>query len=186
MSDFEFLSVLVSIIVGLGLTRLLGGLGHAYHFRRVVKMDPVHVAWSVTIFFLLVLNWWVFLLFRDFDRWTFTNFFLIILWTTMMYMMAIALYPPGISENADYRKLFDQNRSWLLSTFATFVLLDILITFIREQGPPDLLYLGFVGHYVAIAVIGIGVKNRKFDLSLAWWIALTLAAWSFGVRHTLF
>jgi hypothetical protein len=31
MSDFEFLSVLVSIVVGLGLTHLLRGPGHAYY-----------------------------------------------------------------------------------------------------------------------------------------------------------
>ena len=67
MSDFEFLSILVSIVIGLALTRLLGGLGHAYHFRRISKMDAVHVAWTITVFFAVVLNWWVFLLWRDFE-----------------------------------------------------------------------------------------------------------------------
>jgi len=50
MSDFEFLSVLVSIVIGFGLTHLLGGLGHAFHFRRLSKMDAVHVAWNITVF----------------------------------------------------------------------------------------------------------------------------------------
>lgn len=65
MSDFEFLSVLVSIVIGLGLTHLLSGLGRAFYARELHRMDPVHVAWTITILFVLVLNWWVFMLWHD-------------------------------------------------------------------------------------------------------------------------
>ena len=186
MSDFEFLSVLVSIVVGLALTRLLAGLGHAYHFRRISKMDPVHVAWTVTVFFATILNWWVFLLWRDFDAWNFTTYFLVIIWTTLMYILAVALYPPHLAEDANYRKLFEDNRTWLLLTFAAFCALDILVSSIREKQLMDPVFLVFVGHYSVITAVGAIIRNRKFDLFLAWWIAGTLAAWSFGVRQTLF
>ena len=185
MTDFEFLSVLVSIVVGLALTRLLGGLGHAYHFRRVSKMSPVHVAWTVTVFFIIVLNWWVFLLWREFDAWTFTTYFLVIIWTTLMYMMAVALYPPRLAEDADYEKLFDDNRTWLLLTYASFGATDLVIASIREGQLAETMLLVFVGHYIVLTLIGAIVRNRKFDLFLAWWIAGTLAVWSFGVRNTL-
>ena len=186
MTDFEFLSVLVSIVIGFGLTHLLAGLGHAYHFRRVGKMDAVHVAWTITVFFVLVLNWWVFLLYRVFDEWTFTVFFTIILWTTSLYTLALALYPPRLSKDVDYRAMFDDNRTWFLSTFTIMCLLDILVTFMREQAIPELFYIAFVGHYAVITAIGIGVKNRLYDLTAAWYIAITMVLWSFGVRGTLF
>jgi hypothetical protein len=76
MTDFEFLSVLISIIIGFGLTHLLAGLGRAFHFRRVNKIDAVHVAWTIAVFFVLVLNWWVTLLWRGFENWTFAVFFM--------------------------------------------------------------------------------------------------------------
>jgi hypothetical protein len=186
MTDFEFLSVLVSIVVGLGLTHLLGGLGHAYHFRRVSKLDAVHVAWTIMVFFVLVLNWWVFLLFRGFNAWTFSVFFTIILWTTSMYAMALALYPPRLSRDVDYGALFEANRTWFLSTFTVFCLLDILITFMREQAIPELLYTAFVGHYAILTAVGIFVRKRLYDLMAAWYIVITMALWSFGVRGTLF
>jgi hypothetical protein len=186
MSDFEFLSVLVSIVIGFGLTHLLGGLGHAYHFRRVGKMDAVHIAWTIAIFFVLILNWWVFFLWRDFDAWTFSAFFTVILWTTSFYVMALALYPPRLPEDVDYRQLFEANRTWFLSTFTIMALLDLLVTATRENGMPEWHYLAYVGHYALITAIGVGVRNRYYDLVAAWYIAITMALWSFGVRHTLF
>ncbi len=186
MTDFEFLSVLVSIVVGFGLTHLLGGLGRAYYSRNENQMDAVHVAWTIAVFFLLVLNWWVFLLWRDFDAWTFSSFFMIILWTISMYVMALALYPPGRSQDAGYRAIFEANRSWFLSTFTIMCLLDLSVTYMREQGIPEPTYIAFVGHYAVITATGIAVKKRRYDLVAAWYIAITMALWSFGVRHTLF
>ena len=52
MTDFEYLSVLISIVIGFGLTHLLAGLGRAFHFRHVNKMDAVHVGWTITTFFI--------------------------------------------------------------------------------------------------------------------------------------
>ena len=186
MTDFEFLSVLVSIVIGLGLTHLLSGLGHAYYFRRANKPDAVHVAWTIAVFFVLVLNWWVFLLFRAFEGWTFTSFFTVIMWTTSMYVMALALYPPGRSRDTGYRALFEANRTWFLASFTVMCLLDLLVTYIREQRMPEPTYIAFVGHYAVITAVGIGVRKRLYDLVAAWYIAVTMALWSFGVRHTLF
>lgn len=186
MSDFEFLSVLVSIVIGLGLTHLLGGLGRAFHFRSSVKMDAVHVGWTITVFFVLVLNWWVFLLWRDIDGWTFVSFFIIILWTTSMYVMALALYPPGRSKDMSYRVMFENNRTWFLSTLGIMCLLDLTVTYMREQEIPEPTYIAFVGHYAVIAAAGIVVRKRTYDLIAAWYLAITMALWSFGVRHTLF
>ena len=186
MSDFEFLSVLISIVIGFGLTHLLGGLGYAYHFRRTNKMDAAHVAWTIAVFFLLVLNWWVFLLWRGFDDWTFAVFFTVVMWAVSMYVLALALYPPRLSRDVDYRALFESNRTWLLSTFIIMLVLDLAVTAFRDQGIPEMFFIAYLGHYIAIAAVGIVVKKRLYDLAAAWYMAGTMAMWSFGVRATLF
>ncbi|MEP6391073.1 MAG: hypothetical protein ABJ056_14250 [Halioglobus sp.] len=185
MTDFEFLSVLISIVIGFGLTHLLSGLGRAFHFRHINKIDAVHIAWTITIFFVLVLNWWVFLLWRETGISTFSMFFTIVLWTTSMYVLALALYPPHLPEDVNYRELFESNRSWFLSTFVVMCLLDILVTSMRENGIPELFYAAFVGHYAFIGAVGVVFRNRGYDLIAAWYIVVTMALWSFGVRGTL-
>ena len=39
MTDFEFLSVLIFIVIGFGLTHLLAGLGRAFYFRDQNRID---------------------------------------------------------------------------------------------------------------------------------------------------
>jgi endonuclease/exonuclease/phosphatase (EEP) superfamily protein YafD len=186
VSDFEFLSVLISIVIGLGLTHLLSGLGRAFHFRQQNKIDAVHLAWTITVFFVLVLNWWVLLLWRDLEVWTFAVFFSMVLWTTSMYVLALALYPPNLPEDVDYRVMFENNRTWFLSTLTVMALLDLLVTYQREQALPEPYYIAFVGHFALIAALGVVIRNRTYDLVAAWYLAIAMAAWSLGVRGTLF
>ncbi|MDX1486627.1 MAG: hypothetical protein R3268_00395 [Acidiferrobacterales bacterium] len=185
MSDFEFLTVLVSVVLGFALTRLMGGLGHAYHFRRDSKMDAVHIAWTITTFFVIVLNWWVLLLWRDFEAWTFSVFLTVILWTTSMYVMVVALYPPRLPERINHRELYSSNRRWFMATFVVMCLLDLITTAIRDQGAPEPHYIAFVGHYAILVSVAVVLDKRSVDLIVAWYIAVTLIAWAIGVRGTL-
>jgi hypothetical protein len=121
-----------------------------------------------------------------FDAWTFSVFFTVIMWAISLYVLALALYPPRLSRNVDYREMFETNRTWFLSTLIIMLSLDIIVTGMRDQAMPGLFFLAYVGHYIAIAAIAIGVRKWLFDLVAAWYIAITMAFWSFGVRGTLF
>jgi FtsH-binding integral membrane protein len=185
MSDFEFLSVLISIIIGLGLTHLISGLGHMLYFRKKSRVDIEHLLWCVVTFFLLVVNWWVALLWRDFEPWNFTIFFTMVLWTISMYIMGLALFPPQDKEAIDYRQLMADNRRWFLATFVTMVTLDVIVSYIRRHGDMDPLYVSYIIPYIFFSLVGIFVKSRKYHLTLAWYVAVTLVGWSFGIRQTL-
>lgn len=185
MSDFEVLSVLISIVIGLGLTNLLSGLGNAFHCRKYNKMDSVHIAWTITTFFLLVLNWWVALLWRDFADWTFTIFFIMVAWTISMYLMTVALYPADVSSNTDYREVFESNRTWLLMTFIVMASLDYVVSLIRDSFAFDPLYTAYIASYIVVTAIGIVYKNRRYDSIASIYITLSLIAWSFGIRQVL-
>ncbi len=186
MSDFEFLSVLVSIVIGLGLTHMLAGLGRVIHFRHQNRLDPVHMAWSVTVFLVLVLNWWVFLLWREFEYWNFATYIAVIIWTASMYVLALALYPPQLTGQVDFGEVFTANRSWFMITFTVMILLDVLTTSLRERSLPPPYYLAFVGHFAMITALGVVIKSRRYDLIAAWYITVATCLWSFGVRATLF
>lgn len=185
MTDFEFLSVLISIVIGLGLTHLLKGLGHVIYHRHLNGVDPVHTSWALAVFVILILNWWVVLLWRDVTQWSFSTFFTMVIWCCSFYALALSVFPPGLSDETDYRQLFEENRSWILGTFIIMTLLDQLVTFQRERHLPELYYLAYVGHYTVLAGIGLLVRRRIYDLVLGWYLVVTLLLWSFGVRGVL-
>ena len=185
MSEFEFLAILVSIIIGLGATRLLSGAGGAIYRRHTNPLDEVHMVWTVTVLLLLVLNWWVIFAWRDETQWSFDTFLVLIMWAVSHYMLVIALYPPDLSDADLLSELFPRNRVWFFSNLAVLAGLDIVQTAMRGDLFRPVYYLPFVGHYIALAVAGIVVRRHAFDRFFAWYMLVTMLAWSLVVRRFL-
>ena len=70
MGAFEYLSVLISIILALGMTRVLGGVGEMLQARSRRRVYWVHAVWIVNLFLYLVIAWWIFYRWRDQQPWT--------------------------------------------------------------------------------------------------------------------
>ena len=62
MSTFEYAMVLISIIVGLGITHILSNLGTAVHRLRhhgpAIRLESNYLAWIAFVFSWLVNIWW--------------------------------------------------------------------------------------------------------------------------------
>lgn len=185
MSEFEYVAVLVSLVLGLGIANILSGLGRMIIKRHEYQVDLVHLMWSLALFLVLVLNWWVFFQLSKFNQWSFEFFLTVIIWTVLFYLMSVLLFPPDKSSMPNYGKLFEQNRNWFLGLFIASNLTDIALTALREQlfNPP--FYLPFVLHFVVLGVIGIVVKSRKYHLGMAVYIFFISLTWAFWVRLLL-
>src|SRR5205823_11992782 len=71
MDPFSYLSVLISIVLALGMTRVLQGLGELLQARSHRRVYWVHALWVLNIFLFLVVAWWVFYRWRFEQTWTF-------------------------------------------------------------------------------------------------------------------
>ena len=49
MSEFEFISVLISMVVGLGVTHVLRGFAQVVHERKQAPVDGVHMVWTAVV-----------------------------------------------------------------------------------------------------------------------------------------
>ena len=183
MSEFEFISVLISIVVGLAIAQLLRGVAQAVHERGQAPIDPVHMAWTAGVFLNLVLNWWVLFSWRSHEVWSFTLFLSLIVWAVALYLPVVFLYPPGKPASEAWMAVYASNRQWFLGAFASFAALDIWVTALRGDlfDPPW--YLPFVGHYFILWVVGIFVAKPKYQRFLAWYTLISLTAWSLVVRR---
>jgi hypothetical protein len=74
MGAFEYLSVLISIILALGMTRVLGGVGEMLQAGSRRHIYWVHAIWIVNLFLYLVVAWWIFYRWRNQQPWTFFLF----------------------------------------------------------------------------------------------------------------
>ena len=96
MGEFDFISVLISLIIGLGITNLLSGAGRAFYRRQKSPIDEVHMVLTAATLLILVLNWWVIFSWRTETNWTFEKFLVLIVWMVSLFMLTIFLYPPDL------------------------------------------------------------------------------------------
>jgi hypothetical protein len=185
MSSFEFISILMSIIIGLGVTNLLAGAGRAFYRRKRNPMDEVHIVLTIATLLVLVLNWWVAFKWNNDVVWSFDKFLVLIVWTIALYMLTIFLYPPDLSQEEEHRNRFEQNRAGYYSAFIAFCLLDLAQTAIRGDLFHPIWYIPFVGQYAVLAGGGLIAQRRGYDRFFAWYQLITLLIWALVVRRYL-
>jgi len=185
MGEFDFISVLISIVIGLGVTNLLSGAGRAFYRRRKNPVDEVHMVLTGFTLLQLLLNWWVTFSWRSETNWTFEKFLVLILWTIALYMLTVFLYPPDLSQAEEHRDVWMANRASYYGTFVCFTLLDILQTATRGSLFHPIWYLPFVAHHTVLGAIGLGLRRRGYDRFFAWYELIILLVWSVVVRRFL-
>jgi hypothetical protein len=70
MDPFSYLSVLISIILALGMTRVLAGVGEMLQARSRRRLLGARRL-VVNLFLYLVVAWWIFYRWRNQQPWTF-------------------------------------------------------------------------------------------------------------------
>lgn len=200
MSEFEYITVLLSIIFGLAMSHLLRGLGVAVHQERG-QWDVVHTLWVANAFLLLALNWWVTFGFQAFAEeyeaaqvaqgiptpnfWTIELFLTLLLWAVFLYMPSVLLFPPDRRPEESYNAVFHRNRFWLMATLIGFLLMDIAQTAFRRALLDPWYYLPFVAHWIILLFVAMRVRRRSVQKFVAWWIFGSTIIWSLGVRRVL-
>ena len=83
MTQFEFISVAVSIVLALSAARLLTALPHVLASGRRYW---VHTLWSVVLLSIHLGFWWAIWIYREIDPWTFRAFGAVMLTPALLYL----------------------------------------------------------------------------------------------------
>lgn len=144
MNPFEYLSVLISIVLALGMTRVLGGVGEMLQARSHRRVYWVHALWIVNLFIYLVVAWWIFYRWRNQQTWNFYLFVFVLISPTILYLASMLLFPreADIDVTADYKTHYYANHRAFFILFALFPLIDIVDSLLKgiphffQLGPP--------------------------------------------------
>ena len=111
MDEFNYLSVLLSIIIGLAITEILQGLrGRMLSHQRVQPFWPSQV-WATTLLLICTQTWWAMFDLRDRHDWKFGQFSVLLAQTVLLYLIAGLIYPDFGEEKAvDLRAHYFQQR----------------------------------------------------------------------------
>lgn len=178
MSSFEYLGILVSVVLGLALTRLITGLSVSMIRQRQVKTYWVQRAWTAGIWLYVLGIWWGMVSWDFLPQWTYTLFLFIMLYATILFLLADSLYPHSMTPGTDLKQYFYAQRKWFFGLLALGAIVDVPETLLKASmglRPVPGAYPLFVGPWFIMAVIGYATDNQKVHSVLAIaWPALTL------------
>jgi len=182
MSAFEFISVLLSIVVGLAFTRVLSGVARALEIRRRVRFYWVQGVWMANVALLLVVFWWAVLFSHaDSEVWLFPSFALLLVYSVLIFLQAALILPSDLGEGADLEAHFYEVRPWFftllaLATVAEFgdTLLHGGFERVASFGPG---YWVILVSGVTLSAVGARSANRRFHEFYSILFFLGMTSW---------
>lgn len=124
---FNFLRVVLSIVVGLGITTALNALGKIIKYRASIKVYWVGVLWELGVFWMLLLHWYSVWTFQKTPEWTYLKFLLLLLPSLALYLTSHLAFPE-FREGHEYNleKFYYHNRKYFFGAAATYFVFDAL------------------------------------------------------------
>jgi hypothetical protein len=129
MTTFEYIAVLVSIIVGLGITHLLAGVGRVIGNPGRAKVYWVHLLWTFYLFVYFVAFWWWEFQLSTVENWTVQLYLFLVLYAILLYLLCVILYPAEYP--ADFRDYFYSRRKWFFGLWVAVYLVDVADTALK-------------------------------------------------------
>ena len=169
MGVFEYIGVLISVIMGLGITHLATGTSKAIQHRDTVRFYLPHVLWTVAILIYILMIWWGMFWWSQHEDWFAYEYLFITLYAIVLFFLASILYPWDMAPDIDFEASFFRNRRWFFGGLTLAWLIDIPETLFKAdaglRSVPDH-YVVFVSIELAIALTGFMFKNRKLHFLL--------------------
>ena len=180
---FEYLTVLISVVVGLALTHFLTQLVRIIHVRDRVVVSWAQLLWALALLVWIVSFWWFTFALNTVETWTFGLFLFVLGYAVFLDLLMALLFPEGEVPNQDYRAQFIRNRHWFFGTLLAFVSYDLVDYWIKAGTDSQTATIGpyalFIGPLIVMTVIALGTRNLLFHrffaaMALVWVVAMSV------------
>jgi len=166
MDDFNHLSVLLAIILGLAITQVLSGFRGLVHARARVRMYWPVIVWAWLLLVIDVQTWWSMFGLRKHHDWTFGQFSIVLLQTIILYMLAALILPDFGTEPVDLRETYFQQARWFYSLSVLVGIVSLCKDVVLDGSLPNRLNVGFHLFFM-VAAAGAAVIRRDWYHKLA-------------------
>lgn len=161
MEVFNYVMVLVSVITGLAVTQLLGGVVQLIQEPGRAKIYWVHLVWAAANFLWVMAWWWMeFSLSRQ--QWNFQLYLFVITYAVIIYLRCAITFPSATESYGDLRAYYYSRRGFAYGLAILQVVVDFADTLLK--GWAHLIALGpfyWIGMPVLALAAAIAMKTRN-------------------------
>jgi hypothetical protein len=125
---FRLISVALSIVLGLGITRLLGASVAVFRMRGHVAIDWLSLAWAGCVFVWQLQFWWAIIeLPQLVGTWTLPEFLFLLALPLLLFLAAALVLPAGeLPAGESLREFFASDGRWALVPLAAYFVVATL------------------------------------------------------------
>ena len=181
LDAFRWISIPLSMILGLGITRLLASMVAVFRSRTHAKLDWLPLVWAACIFMQHLQFWWAIIeLASPTATWTVGAFILLVCLTLLLYVSAALVLPNiELKEGESLASSFQLDGRWALGSLSAYFGLALLADWLfwgAELGTVD---TASILPLIALPLLYLCIRTRKLQVivTLAYVFASTLSAW---------
>ncbi len=178
VSQFEYVAVLISIIVGLALTQLLRGVGRMVTSKDGMRPYSVHLVWTLYLFINTSMFWW-----WEFQlsgvTWSLATYYLLIVYATLLFFISLVLQPGKLVGVNSYKEYYYLNRHWFFGLVIAITFWDFIDTFakgVSHFSEMSTLYVTAQTGLIVGSAVAIVTKSERYHKIFAIVWILTYAA----------
>ena len=182
MTAFEYFSVALSFVLGLGLTRLLLGALYVFRVRERQTVHWIPVLWAASIFLFQIQYWWAIFELKDLVvAWT-HGVFVTLLVLALLLFVAGALVLPASDDHAkdDLHEYFQEDGRWALLAISAYAGLSLWANWYRFFVSP-MTWVGAMVIVVGIVPIAAFVASDRRVQGALTVAFLGLSVWAYLV-----
>jgi hypothetical protein len=160
---FSYLSVLLSIILGLTITQVLQGYRGLLLSRSRVRPNGPSLIWSVLILLMAAQNWWASFGLAGHEGWTFGAFAALLLQVSLLYMMAAVVLPDiPAGEQVDLEVHYYREQKSFFGIAQVLILSSLLRDYMLEGALPAPANLAFHALFWASSLVAMFAPWRRY------------------------
>ena len=151
LDGFSYLSVLLSIVLGLGVANLLTGFARVIQMRARVKLYLPVLLWAFTLVLMHIQTWWMMYGMQHVPAWTFGKFALVLLQPVLLFFLSALIWPDFDRDEAlDLKANYYAQTRWFFGILIAILLFSLLREYVLAghlQNPVDFSFhlVGIVG-----------------------------------------
>ncbi len=175
---FDYLAVLISVVLGLAITHVLAGITSAINGRDKQRPDWIQVWWGVNVLAYVLAVWWGMYWWKHLTVWTVQQFAFLTSYAIVLFLTASLLFPSEGGEEAAGLPALWRNRRWFFGMLLAAHVIDLPETAAKQvDGLRAVagLYWFAEPAFLAIAIAGLVTAKRRVHAVLApAWLAVLM------------
>jgi hypothetical protein len=164
MGEFDYLSVLISIVLGLALANLLTGAAALIRARDRTKIYWPALAWMALLFLVAVQIWWQMFTMRAIAPWHFGAFLVVMMEPVLVFLLTAIIVPNVVDGSpVDLRASFYRERRWFFGVQIAAICISASKHMALYGHPPR--GIALAGHlaYFALTICAFSISDEKFQ-----------------------